>query len=153
MLNTDFNDNGLSEKLKILTSGLGNIFNELLKEVGQQITEESKQSAPVKTGKLKKSINFILFDKTQAALTTKKSLKKRNVWYSNIREHGAFIQAKNKEYLTFKINGEWKKVKSVRTPAQPYAKPVWEEYFGSENSKGYSMLAQALLRKVEEGIN
>lgn len=153
MIYAQFNDNGLSEKLKIFTSGLGNIFNELLKEVGQQITEEAKHTAPVKTGKLKKSLNFIIFENNQAALTTKKSMKKRNVWYSNIREHGAFIQAKNKEYLTFKINGEWKKVKSVKTKATPYAKPVWEEYFGGENSKGYNMLAQALLKKVEEGIN
>jgi hypothetical protein len=68
-------------------------------------------------------------------------------------EHGAFIEAKNKEYLTFKINGEWKKVKSVRTMPHPFAKPVWENYFGSDSSKGYTELANALLEKMNEELN
>ncbi|MCL2440475.1 MAG: hypothetical protein FWD14_01915 [Treponema sp.] len=116
------------------------------------MTQEAKSSAPRRTGKLASSINFIFYDDNKAAFTTKKNINKSNIWYSNIREHGANIEAKNKEYLIFKINGEWKKVKSVRTRPQPFMKPVWENYFGGGNSRGYKELANALLQKMNEEL-
>lgn len=153
MIEAFIDTNSFEEKLKIFASGLGGIYKELLNEVGKQMTDEAKLNAPQDTGKLIKSINFLFFDENSAALTTKRKINKSNVWYSNIREHGAFIQAKKSDYLMFKIDGEWKKVKSVKTPAQPFAKPVWEDYFGNNSSKGYTALAEALQRKMEQEIN
>jgi len=155
MISSQLDTKNFEEKLKIFSSGLGNIFQDLLKQVGNKMTDEAKTNAPVNTGKLRNNINFILNknDIIESALTTKKSLNKSNVWYSNIREHGANITAKKSEYLVFKINGEWKKVKSVRTPAQPFMKPVFEDYFGNSSSKGYTELANALMEKMKKDLN
>jgi len=168
MINAVLDTNNFAEKIKIFSSGLGNIFQDLLKTVGDKMTAEARANAPVNTGNLKKNIKFLINKKDiiESALTTKKSLNKSNVWYSNIREHGANIEytgksknhinnpnkIKNGEYLMFKINGEWKKVKSVKTPAQPFAKNVFNDYFGSDTSKGYEEIANALLEKIEASI-
>ena len=152
MIEAAFDSEKFEEKLKIFSSGLGGIFIDLLNRVGQEMTSESKMLAPRRTGKMADSINFIFYDENKAALTTRKRINKSNVWYSNIREHGANIEAKKKDYLVFKINGEWKKVKSVKTPAQPFMKPVFESYFGGDSGKGYQALAQALEKKMNEEL-
>jgi hypothetical protein len=156
-LNASIDTSQLENKLRIFSSGLGNIFNELLNEVGKEMTAEAKSNASGafnnRTGNLQKSIKF-LFDKKNnlGALTTRKNLHKSNVWYSNIVEHGANINIKNKDYLMFKIDGEWKKVKSVNVRPRPFMKPVWEDYFGSNSSKGYTALAAALEKKMNEEL-
>jgi len=152
MINAVLDTSNFENKLKIFSSGLGNIFKELLNNVGGKMTAEAKTNAPRNKGRLQSSINFLFYDDNKGALTTKKKINKSNVWYSNIREHGANITAKKSDYLTFKINGEWKKVKSVKTKAQPFAKPVWNDYFGSESSKGYQELANALIAKMEREL-
>jgi len=152
MISAVIDSKGFEDKLKIFSSGLGNIFNELLNRVGEKMTSEAKAKAPRRTGRLQNSINFIFFEENRAAFTTRKKINRRNVWYSNIREHGAFIQAKNADYLTFKIKGEWKKVKSVRTPSQPFMKPVFDDYFGNDGAKGYTELANALIKKMGETL-
>jgi len=153
MLSCKLDSKSFENKLKIFSSGLGNIFLELLNKVGQQMTSEAKANAPRRTGRLANAINFIFFDENRAALTTRRKINKSNVWYSNIREHGANIQIRKADWLTFKVNGEWKKVKSVKTPAQPFAKPVFDNYFGSETDKGYRELANALIQKINEELN
>jgi len=151
MLEAVLDTKSLENKLKIFSSGLGNIYNELLNEVGKKMTAEARANAPRKTGKLANSINFIFIDKDSAALTTKKKINKSNVWYSNIVEFNRTITAKKKDYLIFKINGEWKKVKSVSVRGKPFMRPVWENYFG-DSGKGYKELAEALQRKMSEAI-
>ena len=154
MISTVLNDNGLSDKLRVLSSGLGNIFQELLSEVGAEMSNEAKALAPVRTGRLKNNIKFI-FDKKDnlGALTTQKSLAKGNVWYSRIVESDRNITAKKKEYLTFRINGNWVKVKSVRVKGQPFITPVFNDYFSSESSKGYKKLQEALMNKIENELS
>jgi len=152
MLTAVLDTKSFENKLNVFASGLGGIFKELINNVGEKMTAEAKANAPVKTGRLQKSINFIFYEEGKAALTTKKNINKSNVWYSNIREHGANITAKKSDYLIFKINGEWKKVKSVKTKAQPFMKPVWENYFGSESDKGYAEIANALKEKMEREL-
>ena len=143
----------LETKLREFSSSLGFIFPELLKTVGEKMKQDAQVNAPVNTGKLSNNIRFLIDNRENSyALTTRKKLGNTNVWYSNIREHGANITAKKSEYLMFKIDGEWKKVKSVRTPAQPFMKPVFEEYFGNGSSKGYTELANALLSKMENEL-
>jgi len=155
MITARLDTNSFENKLRIFSSGLGNIFQDLLKTVGDKMTGEAKIKAPVNTGKLKNNIKFLLNKKDiiESVFTTRKSMNKSNVWYSNIREHGANITAKKSDYLMFKIDGEWKKVKSVKTPAQPFMKPVFNDYFGSDSSKGYQELASALLRKMNEDLS
>ena len=151
MIEAYLDTNKFEEKLKIFSSGLGNIYNELLKKIGKQMSDEASSLAPRKTGKMANSINFILYDDNKGALTTRKNIKKSNVWYSNIREHGADIEAKNSDYLIFKIDGEWKKVKSVKTKPQPFMRPIFDSYFG-DNGKGFEALANELDKMMNEEL-
>jgi hypothetical protein len=154
MLEAKLDSTHFENQLKIFSSGLGNIFKELLAEVGKQMVAETKSNAASaftsRSGKLEHSINFISFDEKAGALTTRKNLNKANVYYARFVENGAEIKAKKGKYLTFKVNGEWKKVESVRVRARPFMKPVFEEYFESESGKGYQLLAAALEKKMEE---
>ena len=153
MIQAHFDSKELENKLKVFASGLGGIFYELLAAVGDKMTADAKTLAPVRTGKMKDNIKFIVDSKeNQSAFTTRKNLTKGNIWYSNIVEHGANIQAKRKDYLIFKVNGEWKKVKSVRVSPKPFMKPVWNDYFGGDSGKGYKELAEALQRKMAEDL-
>jgi hypothetical protein len=140
-------------QLKVFSSGLGGIFKELLADVGKQMVDEVKSNASSaftsRTGKLAHAVNFISFDEKVGVLTTRKTLNKANVYYARFVENGANIKAKKGKYLTFKVNGEWKKVESVRTRPRPFMTPVFNDYFESEGGKGYKLLADALERKME----
>lgn len=149
----DLKSKHLEGQLKLFSSSLGNIFKELMVVVGKEMETDTKEKARSafnsRTGKLLNAIHFIPTD-TGGALTTKKNLNRANIWYANIVENGADIKAKKGKYLTFKINGEWKKAPSVRVRPRPFMKPVFEEYWEGTNSKGYKALADALQKKMEE---
>jgi hypothetical protein len=148
----DLDSKHLENKLRIFSSGLGNIFNELLKSVGDEMADEARSRAPVRTGRLRNAIKFLPFD-GGGALTTRKTLNKSNVWYARMVESGANIKPKKGKYLTFKINGEWKKVSSVQTRPNPFGKEVFNEYWNGTNSKGYQELSKALEQKINEEIS
>jgi len=52
------------------------------------------------------------------------------VKYGYVLAHGATINAKT-NYMTFQINGEWKKVKSVTIPSRSWFNTPVEKYIGS----------------------
>jgi hypothetical protein len=138
-------------ELRIFSSSLGGIFKELMASVGKEMAAEARSRARFqnRSGKLFNSINFIATD-DGGVLTTRKSLNKPNVFYARFVEGGANIKAKRVKYLTFKINGEWKKVQSVNVRPRPFMVPTMEDFFGSQNSKGYQLLKEALNKKMEE---
>jgi hypothetical protein len=148
---SEFNTKQFENKLRIFSSGLGNIFKELMETVGKEMTAESRSRASFhnRTGKL---FNFIKFISTDdgGVLTTRKSLNKPNVYYARFVEGGADIKAKKGKYLTFKINDKWVKVPSVKIRPRPFMVPTMEDYFGSSSGKGYQILKEALNRKMEE---
>jgi hypothetical protein len=147
----DLDSKRFEEQLKIFSSSLGGIFKELMKSVGEEMVADTKARTLFtnRTGKLFNAINFIPTD-NGGVLTTRKNLNKSNVYYARFVERGADIKAKKGKYLTFKINGEWKKVPSVRVRPRPFMEPVFEEYFGSDSGKGYKALADALQKKMNE---
>jgi HK97 gp10 family phage protein len=147
----DLDSKHFENKLRIFSSGLGNIFNELLKSVGGEMADEAKSRAPVRTGKLRNAIKFIT-TKEGGTLTTMKTMNKSNIWYARMVESGANIKPKKGKYLTFKIGGEWKKVSSVQTRPHPFGKEVFNEYWDGTNSKGYQELSKALERKINEEL-
>jgi hypothetical protein len=150
----DINSKQFESKLKIFSSSLGGIFKELMKEVGQKMVTETKSRTTFtnRTGKLFNAINFIPTD-TGGVLTTRKTLNKSNVWYARMVEKDRNIKPKKGKYLTFKINGEWKKVPSVHVRGRPFMTPVFEDYWEGTNSKGYQALASALHKKMENYLS
>jgi hypothetical protein len=151
---SEINSKAFENKLRIFSSGLGNIFKELMETVGKEMVEETKSRTTFtnRTGKLFNAIKFIPTD-TGGVLTTRKTLNKPNVWYARMVEKDRNIKPKKAKYLTFKINGEWKKVPSVNVKGRPFMTPVFEDYFGSENGRGYKALAAALQQKMENYLS
>jgi hypothetical protein len=152
MFDVTYDDNHLANKLKIFSSGLGNVFNELMESVGDKMVSEAKSNAPVRTGKLKNAINFQRTNDSAWALTTRKNKLKKNIYYARFVEGGADIKPRKTKYLTFKINGAWRRVEHVRLRKQPFMENVYNEYFGSESSKGYKELANALEKRMNEAF-
>jgi hypothetical protein len=147
----ELDSKNFENKLKLFASSLGGIFKELMETVGKEMVAESKSRASFanRSGKLFDSINFISSD-TGGVLTTRRTLNKPNVFYARFVERERSIKPKKAKYLTFKMNGEWKKVPSVNIRARPFMTPVFEDYFGSENGRGYQALSAALQKKMEE---
>jgi hypothetical protein len=144
-------------KLRIFSSSLGGIFKELMAATGREMVAEARSRAGAaftsRTGNLLRHIKFIVTD-TGGVLTTRDSLKKykSSAYYSLFVEKGANIKPRNKKYLRFKINGEWKRVESVKLKPRPFMGPVFDEYWDGEHSKGYRALADALRRKLNEEL-
>jgi hypothetical protein len=147
---TELQTNNFEGKLRLFASSLGGILKELLKVVGKEMIAETKSKTTFsnRTGKLFNSINFIVTTEG-GVFTTRKNLNKTNVYYARFVEKDRNIKPKKAKYLTFKINGQWKKVSSVRVRGRPFITPVFEEYWGNGNNKGYQALASALEEKME----
>lgn len=69
----------------------------------------------------------------------------QNSYWANWLENGANIKAKGDGYLTFKIGGEWKKVKSITLPARPFVKPAVDEFWNTSKQKE---IQEAELQKI-----
>lgn len=53
------------------------------------------------------------------------------VVYAKIHEFGGIIQARNKPFLAFQIDGRWVFTKSVTMPARPYMRPAVDNHLDS----------------------
>jgi hypothetical protein len=150
----DINLKAFENKLKIFSSSLGNIFKELMETVGKEMVAETKSRATFtnRTGRLFNAINFISTN-TGGVLTTRKTLNKSNVWYARMVEKDRNIKPKKGKYLTFKINGEWKKVSSVHVRGRPFMTPIFNDYWEGPNAKGYKALADALSKKMRSYLS
>jgi hypothetical protein len=148
---SELDSKNLENKLKIFSSSLGGIFKELMETVGREMVSETKSKTTFtnRTGKLFNAVNFISTN-DGGVLTTRKNINKPNVYYARMIEKDRSIRPKRAKYLTFKINGEWKKVSSVNVPGRPFMTPVFNEYWEGDNAKGYKLLTEALERKIEE---
>jgi hypothetical protein len=146
----DLDSKNFENQLKIFSSSLGGIFKELMAEVGKEMVADTKARVTFqnRTGKLFNAINFISTD-NGGILTTRKNLNKSNVRYARYVESERYIKAKKGKYITFKIDGQWKKVESVRIKARPFMKPTFEEFWEGNNGKGYKALQDALQKKME----
>lgn len=92
-----------------------------------------------------------LFSKSSKKFTAIVGMKKA-AYKSSWNEHGANPTAKNGQYLTFQINGEWKKVEAVTIPARPFLAPQVEKYWGTGKAKEImETVFQKELDKLFEG--
>jgi hypothetical protein len=152
-------DKHFEDKLMLVASGMGGLVKKLMADVGKQMAADSRRRAQSafhsRTGRLLNAIKFIATD-TGGVFTTKTSINepanKAKTFYASFIERGANIKPKRKKYLKFKINGEWKTVSSAVIRPRPFMKPVFDEYFGNETSKGYRLLADALNKTIDKDL-
>jgi hypothetical protein len=160
-LSVDGLDKHFENKLRLMASGFGGLMKELFKEVGKDMTAEAKGMAQSafnsRSGKLLRAIKFIPTD-NGGVFTTKTSLNeplnKAKTFYASFIERGTVVRKpRNKKYLVFKIDGQWKKVPSVSAMrSRPFMQPVADEYFGDDNAKGYRKIAAALEKMADKEL-
>ncbi|MDR1956889.1 MAG: hypothetical protein LBQ30_08555 [Treponema sp.] len=118
-------------------------------------------------GRLFGSINYWAFDDWSGSITTRKNARKDSAFYASFDERGIpNIQAKNEreitytrkktgtivhakvKYLTFKINGQWKRVSSVSLPARPFMQPAFNTYFGGSGERAKKLMDARLQKEM-----
>jgi hypothetical protein len=115
--------------------------------------QDEKKITPVRTGKLKRSIDKYAFNDWGVQLTTRRKKEGRSGWYGSFIEKGATRTARNAKYLTFKINGEWKKVASTTSPPKPFLRPVFDDYFIANNGAKARKIMDEKLQKELDKLN
>ena len=75
------------------------------------------------------------------------SFVSNRTFYSRFLEYGAEILPRGKKYLTFVINGEFKKVKSVHLAARPILQPAVRSVWGSAEAN--TLMDEALQKALD----
>ncbi len=134
-----------SKSTQIARRCMGKVLSEIKKEIKN--TKLKGQVLKKKSGNLLKKIKF----KTAKDYTAKLNA---NSYYANFHEFGpTIIMPKKGKYLTFQINGEFKKVKSVTLPKRQFVLPVLQSYFNSNKAQAIMdvVLQDALTKIYEKG--
>jgi len=126
MVNIVFDSKAFESKLAVFSAGLGSFYASLMRDVGDRIADEARSRAPTDTGQLRDSIGFLMRGRF-AALTTRERFGKNTLPYA------------------------WA-VHNNRTNPQPFALPVWRNWFGGKNARAYRELANELQRKMREEL-
>lgn len=95
-----------------------------LRRCGDELRNDAVKNAPYKTGNLRRSITM------EPGLPTSHVTVGSNLVYARIHDVGGDIEAKSAKYLTFKVNGQWVKVKKVHirpTRGVGYLTPAFEK--------------------------
>ena len=174
----DLEFKALKEKLEHFEQEMPKtIVKKMMTAAFSKMRQEARNIAPVKTGRLKSSINYWAFKDWSGSLTSWPKSKKGG---KNTGFHASFIedgvqrnQAKadgtkdirfiNKKgtpviyenkYMTFKINGEWKKVSAVNSrPKRPFMRPTFDRYFGGNAELGIKLMDQKLQQEMNRILN
>jgi len=153
MLDVIFDSAKFENRLKLFSAGLGSFYASIMRDVGDKMASEARSRAPSNTGNLRNSINFLMRGRT-SALSTREQFGASTVPYAWARERGSFVKPKDgKEFMTFQINGQWVRLRSFRTKAQPFAMPVFRSYWNGKNAKGYRELANALQERMVKELS
>lgn len=95
---------------------------------GMQMKGDAAGLSPFKLGHLRGSISAKPYGDKKVIVGT-------NVIYAPIHEFGGEIRPKSKPYLTFKIGGQWVRVKSVKIKPKPYMTPAFERLIDGDAKK------------------
>lgn len=91
---------------------------------GIQIENKARMNAPVMIGNLRNSAHTISRKTREGA---EAEIGFRGLAYANIQEFGGTIRARNKPYLTFRINGRWIRKKQVTIHGKHYLERAIQE--------------------------
>jgi hypothetical protein len=126
------------EYKKIAKAAFREVMMAMRKEVQQ------KMRANKKTGKSMRALNYYAFADGGMLFTT------RYVTRFHEQETNKYITAKKDKYLTFKINGQWKKVKSVYVSANGNRKYMTDTFMSFISSG--SKMSEVFDRGIQKGL-
>lgn len=132
------------EKLKGTTLRIDQTIFKMQTAVNRVAIKKAKQNFQTRFS-TKPQNNYVLKGELKKLTSNFKSMKNKKVkggtqiknlsYYAKFLEFSAEIHAKKGKYLTFKINGEWKKVESVSLPAKPFLGPAVKSTWESTEAK------------------
>jgi hypothetical protein len=133
---------------KIIKRLMAGVFKELRKDTRRK----ARAAFTSRSGRLVRSIQYWAFNDWSGAITTRQNVKSNSGWYSKMVEEGHVSQVKEEEkYLTFKINGEWKKVKSVNAAPRPFMKPSFNDYWvKNDGAKAKGIINKILSQEIDK---
>lgn len=179
-ISVDLEFKELKEKLKQFEGEMPkNIVKKMMAAVFSKMRIDARKAVPRKTGRLRDYINYWKFNDWAGGLTTWNKKKgegvKKSGFYGSFHEYGApDIHAKEdgtktiryivkktgtpviyeNKYLTFKINGVWKKVEATRgVPKKPFMQPSFDKYFAGNAELGIKIMNEKLQKEMDRIIN
>lgn len=90
-----------------------------------------KSMLGMRTGNLYRSIKRKVTKDGKHVVISSEALSLNNKLYGYALAKGSTITAKNGEYLTFKVNDQWVKVKSVKLPEKDFISDPIKKYIDS----------------------
>ena len=134
-------------KMPSIAKKMMNKVNTLIKKEARKTMRARKFDKSKETG-IYKNLYSISKKDFEAIVGIKKT-----AFYSAFVERGAHIKAKNSEYLTFKINDKFVKVKSVTIQAKPFLKPAIDMFWntGKANKEMEAVFQKELDKLFNKG--
>jgi hypothetical protein len=131
----------IAERLEGTTLKVKSILKKCLSAANAQVLKQAKQN-------IKENFSTHNNENDEHNPPLLKSLKKWNTkgkdfssyvaarsLHGAVMEKGVDIQAKGEGWLTFKVDGEWKKVKAVSIPARPFLQPAVDAIYSTGKYK------------------
>lgn len=134
-------------KMPSIAKKMMNKVNTLIKKEARKTMRARKFDKSKETG-IYKNLYSISKKDFEAIVGIKKI-----AFYSAFVERGAHIKTKNSEYLTFKINDKFVKVKSVTIQAKPFLKPAIDMFWntGKANKEMEAVFQKELDKLFNKG--
>ena len=147
----EFDEKVLKKQLKNTGLEMPKIAQKMLRGVSAKIRLEVLRNLrgrvlQKRKGRLYKSVRYYANKDYTAKIMSP-------TYYGWFQEHGVTIRPRKKEYLTFKIDGEWKKVKAVTLPARPFMRPAVDVYFSGDGEKAKEVMNTVLQKELNKVFN
>lgn len=137
--------------LDLVKKDMNKIARRMMSKVSGAIRKDVRDKN-LKGGVLKKQEGLLLKSIKYKAKTDFTATISSGTSYSSTHEMGKSILPKNKKYLTFQVDGEWKKVRNINIPQRQFLWPVIDEYFQTKKAEKImdDVLDEALKQIFEE---
>ncbi len=120
--------------LDLLKKDISKIARRMMAKVATAIRKDAKDKN-LKGGLLKKREGLLLKSLKYKTKSDFSAVISSNTPYSSTHEVGLTILPKQKKFLTFQIDGEWRKVSSVNIPQRQFLWPIIDEYFTTNRAE------------------
>jgi hypothetical protein len=141
----DIDEKDFRKRINELDLSMNSIARRMMSQVSSKIRRDSRRkerSQTNRTGELAKAIGYKANNDFTAVIYARK-------FYASFIENGVqVVLPKKRKYLTFQIDGQWKKVESVSISPKPFLKPVIDDYFGS--NKAVEIMNEVLQKALED---
>jgi hypothetical protein len=161
MVNIKVDTKPFEERIKSVRNDIPKIVKKMMAYVFAKMRQDVKRNirSDFHRGKgwLLKDINYYAFDDYSGAIFSRNSAGQGAV-YASVLEDGGTISAKDDKWLTFYTGKDskgrkvLKKVKTVSVPANPYFRPITEDYWGGGGYKAAKLMDEALEKEIKKYV-